>query len=84
MSAFDEFDTTFWIVKVKKDRDSDELVTLPALYMRLANNMHYLEYTFKDFEPTKEDVIKAKNEIQRRVNEEIDTAFNEFIKEQYK
>lgn len=84
MSAFDEFDTTFWIVKVKKDKDSDELVTLPALYMRLANYMHYLEYTFKNFEPTKEDVIKAKDEIQRRVNEEIDTAFNEFIKEQYK
>ena len=52
--------------------------------MRLANNMHYLEYTFKSFNPTKEEVIEAKAEIQRRVNEEIDTAFNEFIKEQYK
>lgn len=84
MSAFNEFDTSFWMVKVKKDKDSDELITLPALYMRLANNIHYLEYTFKDFEPTKEDIINAKKEIQSRINEEIDTAFNEFIKENYK
>lgn len=84
MSAFEDFHTSFWLVKLKKDKDSDELITLPALYMRLANNMHYLEYTFKSFNPTKEEVIEAKAEIQRRVNEEIDTAFNEFIKEQYK